>query len=131
MGEIADMMLDGTMCQYCGVYLHEGEDGAGYPQSCDSCNEDGKPRRKKNANAPKMKCILCDRMIKKIGMGDHLQANHAGFVNCQADLLVAVEKAERLLIHLAGTQEMPPAPEYVSQIRRECLAAIAKAKGAA
>jgi hypothetical protein len=43
------------------------------------------------------------------------------------DLLAALRKAERLLVHLQGTQEMPPSPEYVSEVRRECLEAIKKA----
>lgn len=37
MGKIADMMLDGTMCAGCGMYLHDGEDGEGYPSYCESC----------------------------------------------------------------------------------------------
>jgi len=40
MGEIADMMLDGTLCQICGVLL-DG-DAKGYPVTCDGCkNEEG------------------------------------------------------------------------------------------
>ena len=41
MGEIADMMLDGTMCQWCGEWLHGGEDGPGYPGLCASCARRG------------------------------------------------------------------------------------------
>jgi hypothetical protein len=37
MGEIADMMLDGTLCQHCGEWMGEGRDGEGYPQCCDGC----------------------------------------------------------------------------------------------
>lgn len=38
MGEMAEMMLDGTLCQYCGTYL---EDSVGpSPQSCEDCTED-------------------------------------------------------------------------------------------
>ena len=33
MGEIAEMMLDGTLCEQCGEYIGEGE---GYPRACDS-----------------------------------------------------------------------------------------------
>ena len=41
MGEIADMMLDGTMCAGCGVWLNDGEDGDGYPGYCsDECARD-------------------------------------------------------------------------------------------
>lgn len=37
MGEIADMMLEGTLCQTCGEYMdHEGSN-EGYPVSCPGC----------------------------------------------------------------------------------------------
>lgn len=48
MGEIADMMLDGTMCQGCGVFLHDGEDGPGYPGYCSGCAPKSEGRKKKN-----------------------------------------------------------------------------------
>ncbi len=41
MGEIADMMLDGTLCEGCGVFLNE--EPQGYPCYCANCeneNED-------------------------------------------------------------------------------------------
>ena len=36
MGEIAEMMLDGTLCECCGVALLEGPDDepAGFPSYC-------------------------------------------------------------------------------------------------
>ncbi len=37
MGEIAESMLDGTLCQGCGEFL--GEAGPGYPRYCASCKE--------------------------------------------------------------------------------------------
>ena len=37
MGEIADMMLDGTLCQVCGEYMGES---AGYPVTCPACSGD-------------------------------------------------------------------------------------------
>lgn len=38
MGEIAEMMLDGTLCTSCGTLLiEEGEEPEGYPQYCDLC----------------------------------------------------------------------------------------------
>ena len=40
MGEIADMMLDGTMCP-CGEFMDGGADGPGYQQYCsDQCEKD-------------------------------------------------------------------------------------------
>nr|DAX39360.1 MAG TPA: DNA directed RNA polymerase, 7 kDa subunit [Caudoviricetes sp.] len=34
MGEIAEMTLDGTLCQECGAYIGEP---CGYPRSCEDC----------------------------------------------------------------------------------------------
>lgn len=50
MGEIADMMLDGTLCSGCGVYM--GDD-LGYPGYCSGCAPDyvEQPRVKKKTPA--------------------------------------------------------------------------------
>lgn len=42
MGEIAEVAMDGTLCQQCGVLmLKEGEDPPGHPQTCEECERDG------------------------------------------------------------------------------------------
>ena len=38
MGEIAEMMLDGTLCQVCGSVI-DG-DTPGYPRTCEDCAKD-------------------------------------------------------------------------------------------
>jgi len=38
MGEIADMTIDGTRCEQCGIFL-DG-DSPGYPRICSDCAED-------------------------------------------------------------------------------------------
>jgi hypothetical protein len=38
MGEIAEMMLEGILCQSCGVYIDEGE-AQGFPRTCDECKD--------------------------------------------------------------------------------------------
>lgn len=35
MGDIADMVIEGILCESCGVYI-EG-DAPGYPRSCSDC----------------------------------------------------------------------------------------------
>lgn len=35
MGEIADLMQDGTLCCFCGEYI--GRDNEGYPSVCENC----------------------------------------------------------------------------------------------
>ncbi len=42
MGEIAEMMLDGTMCQVCGEFMNIGGEPAGYPVTCAGCGDDDK-----------------------------------------------------------------------------------------
>ena len=36
MGEIAEMVLDGLLCEQCGEYIGDGLD-AGYPRLCAAC----------------------------------------------------------------------------------------------
>lgn len=47
MGDIADMLLDGTLCQMCGGLVYEGdpdkaigdEMSPGYPRTCQDCQD--------------------------------------------------------------------------------------------
>lgn len=39
MGEIADMMLDGTLCQSCGEYLDSDNDCPTYCAACEGYDE--------------------------------------------------------------------------------------------
>jgi hypothetical protein len=82
MGDVADMMLDGTLCECCGVYIDD-EDG-GFPRMCRSCEsegarvEDGCPgpgwTEKKFVWA---KCTVCGRTVKAVGLDQHMRAKHA------------------------------------------------------
>lgn len=49
MGDIVDMMLDGTLCQECGDFIGEGD---GYPVSCSACRKPKKKKKKKIKNNP-------------------------------------------------------------------------------
>ncbi len=43
MGDVADMMIEGILCESCGVLMDditEGSDAPGYPRRCPSCRED-------------------------------------------------------------------------------------------
>ena len=82
MGEIADMMLDGTMCQMCGCYMNDGEDGDGFPVTCDSCLKDIPATEHYSKPAVdlalkvKMPCPICKKMIVPSGLHQHLKAKH-------------------------------------------------------
>ncbi len=102
MGEIADMMLDGTLCEGCGVYMGE----CGFTQRCHSCRTDdnrphayakvpcptcgksvnfiGLPDHHKSAHgvvltaSGKTPCTVCKKLVKLAGMADHIKDVHGG-----------------------------------------------------
>ena len=69
MGEIAEAMIDGELCERCGVYLGAA---VGHQRMCGGCRRDeGKPHP--NAKVP---CKHCGKLVKFIGMRDHTKALH-------------------------------------------------------
>lgn len=39
MGEIADLLIDGTLCRDCGAVMDDG-DSPGYPRWCNACESE-------------------------------------------------------------------------------------------
>lgn len=95
MGEIADMMLDGTLCEGCGCYLEGGGDG--FPRYCSArCAGDRlatddryeprvpkyrKPPPSKKAKGPiaspaKVPCPDCGRFVSPLGLKHHQIDKH-------------------------------------------------------
>lgn len=76
MGEIAEMMLDGDMCEQCGEMLSES--GNGYPRKCAGCTLDAPypvdlaPK----SNFSKITCQICNKKISIVGIGNHLKDSH-------------------------------------------------------
>ena len=86
MGEIADMMLDGTMCQWCGEWLHGGEDGPGYPGLCASCAREERRTRTPEGEFRvvgklKLKCPACGKRVKAVGLADHQRDAHGALTH--------------------------------------------------
>lgn len=84
MGEIAEMMLEGMLCQYCGEYIGDGD---GYPTACSGCqdyhgiNEFGEekkpgPKPLRKHMRVKVACPTCGKFISEIGMPQHIEAKH-------------------------------------------------------
>lgn len=71
MGEIAEMMLDGTLCFACGVYI--GMNG-GFPQMCFNCEREEKTAFIKKV--PRIKCHKCNKMLHPLGLKQHNHAKH-------------------------------------------------------
>jgi hypothetical protein len=76
MGEIADLMLDGGMCQGCGELLHGGDDGPGFPGWCEGCMPaDGleAARKRSPLRAKRPKTIPCPNCTKLFNTPDALK----------------------------------------------------------
>ena len=54
MGDIADMMLDGTLCEQCGDYIGES---IGYPRVCSDCSDHNISMKNSVKNQRKQKLI--------------------------------------------------------------------------
>lgn len=74
MGDIADMMLEGTLCEGCGVFLDGSQPG--FARLCRDC----RPKTKKGvappANPLKVNCPTCAKRVKASGLRDHVRASH-------------------------------------------------------
>ncbi|SFB68952.1 hypothetical protein SAMN05216321_101144 [Cupriavidus sp. OV038] len=80
MGEIADMMLDGTLCEGCGCTNRKGGDGP--PWRCGRCKDDAPPVTPERQTSPsnrlaKVPCATCGRRVKRVGLDDHVRDTHA------------------------------------------------------
>lgn len=75
MGEIADMMLDGTMCEGCGEFMNIGGEPAGYPVRCAACGEE--PDDSEPVNYVRFNCDICRRPFKtEVSRDQHRRDKH-------------------------------------------------------
>lgn len=82
MGDYAEMMLDGTMCSSCGVYIGEA---TGEPAECETCAVEIRQMEKsiqrqaniaRNARMKKTRCPECNKKVKEIGLNQHRKDVH-------------------------------------------------------
>lgn len=83
-GEIAEMMLNGDMCQVCGEWI-DGGDGPGFPLTCDGCGVAWIERPElphQSARSPKTKkwgCSACNQQFSsREASTDHIFDKHEG-----------------------------------------------------
>jgi len=69
MGEIADDIIDGVICQWCCGPL-PGEP-RGFPASCRDCAHNDAPPKQAKPKAEKVSCPKCGARVKKAGLADH------------------------------------------------------------
>jgi uncharacterized Zn finger protein len=77
MGDQSEMMLDGTLCCVCGVYIGKTD---GYPIPCKGCATDEPVSIQTQSTKPKkpmVECRICGKNFKKgQGIRDHLAVVH-------------------------------------------------------
>ena len=74
MGDVSEMMLDGTLCEGCGVYMDGEADG--YPVRCASCQGDSPGPGFVEKKFTWAKCPVCRRTVKAVGLSQHMSAKH-------------------------------------------------------
>ena len=78
MGEIADLMLEGDLCEGCGCEMGPGD---GYPRRCRACAKEhaAYAREATACSAPiKVSCPTCKKKVKRVGLQDHMRDVHHG-----------------------------------------------------
>jgi hypothetical protein len=85
MGDISDMMLDGTLCATCGAAMDDVADddfdAPGFPRyCCKACEPEPEQRRmnlsRNTLSVDKTNCPTCGARVKKTGLADHMRAKH-------------------------------------------------------
>lgn len=67
MGDIADQMINGDICEMC--CCAKGE-GLGFPFTCADC------KAEEPINPDKVECPQCGKYVKSVGLGQHIAAMH-------------------------------------------------------
>lgn len=80
MSDVAEMMLDGTLCEGCGRYLGSN---SGIATRCRRCQKVDKAAAHASVLAhhqriKKVPCPQCGKKVKAIGLNDHLRDAHGG-----------------------------------------------------
>lgn len=88
MGEIAEMMLDGTLCEGCGEFIGDACD---FPRLCAGCarerREEGRDivylegfghidQGQVMPKSEKVNCPKCNKWVKAVGLKDHIRDAH-------------------------------------------------------
>ncbi len=68
MGDIADAMIDGTLCEQCGSFIGAGE---GFPRNC-GCDTSAAAY----SEGAKTACPFCEKRVKIVGLDQHIDAKH-------------------------------------------------------
>lgn len=145
MGEYAEMMLDGTLCEGCGTFI-DSDGAAGFPRYCS--NQCARDRGALHAlpnptftvrNPDKVNCRVCGKRVKQKGMADHIRDRHpvvsaqatAPMIAAARELFELAEDAIPILDVLIEDREnaIGEECEIARDLRDRCIALVAKARG--
>jgi hypothetical protein len=73
MGDIADLIIEGEICQMC---CCEMDNANGYPQTCSDCKTDDMKYEMPMSLGKKTPCPHCKKIVKKTGLDQHIQVVH-------------------------------------------------------
>lgn len=117
MGEIAEMILDGTLCERCGSFI-DG-DSPGFPRLCNDC----KPKRKKKTS---VKAILINPFKKTISLidlkkdGDEIDLDHCyELLNCDLVEFVYMKGNKILVVDEEGLLKENNMPFKIDNVGQE------------
>ncbi len=75
MGEIADAIINGELCEGCGGYVPGTPPG--YPRYCsNACKPARTVKPNPNLLLKKCKCPMCGKRVKEVGLKDHMRDAH-------------------------------------------------------
>ena len=81
MGEIAEMMLDGFMCEQCGEIIGDMEtgEGQGFPGLCGGCAAEQTRARPSLRGTKTISCPNCKRRFgSEAALNQHSNTKHSG-----------------------------------------------------
>lgn len=73
MGDIADQVIEGLICQLC-LCPTDDNPGIDSPYTCGECADDFYVPHK--TKAVKVKCPCCKKKVKEVGLNDHIRDVH-------------------------------------------------------
>lgn len=138
MGEIAEAMLNGDLCEGCGCEIGLDQGFPGYCQACsDRTDATEQTEQSHKRKTFKCKCPECGKPVSVAGLYNHISTVHGNdaanrqkwLMVTARELLTALKNAESVICGYQYPDPILPDHKYVSDVRKEALRVIAKAEG--
>jgi len=74
MGDIANDVIDGFLCQLC-LSIMSDHKSPGYPRTCRECKKEA-TNMHAHHHTSKVKCPVCHKQVKEMGLAQHQRDAH-------------------------------------------------------